>query len=116
MNLTVAPHSGYTVAKTEGYIDETAREPFRDQLHPIVGQRNVRLIMDLSGSNRINSQGLGHLVTLVVHANTNSSRVIFCCVPSFLAIVFETSKLNSFFEIVKTMDDAIASLADPQRA
>src|SRR5688572_29761985 len=99
MNLTIESHPNCKLAKTEGYIDETAREAFRDSLHPIVGERNARLIIDLSSSTRINSSGLGHLVTLVVHANTNSSRVVLCCVPPFLSMVFETSKLNTFFDI-----------------
>jgi|GEM_PF-1161701 len=114
MNLTIESHSGYKLAKTEGYIDESAREVFRDALHPIVGERNARLIIDLSGSTRINSSGLGHLITLVVHANTNSSRVILCCVPPFLSMVFETSKLNTYFDIAKTVDDAVASLTEKQ--
>ena len=114
MNLTFESHPGFTLVKTEGYIDESAREAFRDSLHPIVGERNARLIIDLSGSTRINSPGLGHLITLVVHANTNSSRVILCCVPPFLSMVFETSKLNTYFSISKTLDEAVASLSDKQ--
>jgi len=111
MKLTIESPPGYTLAKTEGYIDESAREVFRDTLHPIVGERGARLVIDLSNSPRINSSGLGHLVTLVVHANTNASRVVLCCVPTFLTMVFETSKLNTFFTIAKSVDDAVASFS-----
>jgi len=51
--------TAFTVASTKGNLDEFAREPFRDKLHPLVGQRGTRLIVDLSGSQRVNSPGIG---------------------------------------------------------
>jgi anti-anti-sigma factor len=116
MNLSITNHSGYTLAETEGHFDESVRDIFREQLHPIVGERGSKLIIDLSSSTRINSQGLGHLVTLVVHANTNGSRVLLCCVPPFLAMVFSASKLDTFFQILPTVEDAVAGLGEPQSA
>lgn len=116
MKLSITNHPGYTLARTEGQFDESVRETFREELHPIVGERGSRLIIDLSSSVRINSQGLGHLVTLVVHANTNGSRVILCCVPPFLAMVFSASKLDAFFAIQPTVEDAVAALGEPQSA
>jgi anti-anti-sigma factor len=107
MKVTLTPHDGYTIARTEGVLDEDAREVFRENLHPIVGERGGKLILDLSGSTRINSQGLGHLVTLVVHANTNASRVVMCQVPPFIGMVFSVSKLNTFFDIVDTQEQAV---------
>ena len=60
--IDIKRRDGVTVASTKGPIDETAREPFRELLHPLVGQKGSRLVVDLSGSPRINSAGLGNLV------------------------------------------------------
>ena len=56
---------------------------------------------------RINSSGLSHLVMLVTNANTNSSRVVLAAPSPFLAVVFNRSKLEQFFEVAETMAEAI---------
>lgn len=110
MKIKLTQCDGYTLAETDGPVDDDAREAFREHLHPIVGERGGKLVIDLSNSPRINSPGLGHLVTLVVHANTNASRVILCSPPPFVDMVFSVSKLNTFFTIAPTRDEAVARL------
>ena len=111
MELTLATHDGYVLAKTKGPLDDSARQPFRDQLHPLFAQAGTRLIIDLGGSPRINSQGIGNLVALVADANTNSSRVIFCNLMPFVATVISVTRLDKFFEIAGTLNDAIARVS-----
>ena len=112
MELTLSKHDGQVIAHTSGPLDESARQPFRDRLHPIVAASGSRLIIDLSQSPRINSQGLANLVTLVAHANTSGSRVVLRNVPPFVAVVFNVTRLNQFFEIEgEEPGDATLSLA-----
>lgn len=99
MQLTLTRAADHTLAHTSGPIDETAREAFRETLHPIVAQPGSKLIIDLMNSPRINSQGVSNLVTLVAHANTSGSRVILRNVPTFIAVVFSVTRLDQFFEI-----------------
>lgn len=111
MDLTLSQHEDHVIAHTSGLLDESARQPFREHLHPIVGNSGGRLIIDLSQSPRINSQGLSNLVTLVAHANTSGSRVVLRNVPPFVAVVFNVTRLNQFFEIEGAKAAAPASLA-----
>jgi len=108
MTLTVTHHAGYVLARTSGPLDERARDEFREQLHPLVAQRGTRLILDLADSLRINSPGIGNLVALVADANTNDSRVIFCCPSTFIAGVLAVTKLDTYFEVAPSLEDAIA--------
>lgn len=110
MNLNVCHEDGYVLATTTGPIDESAEDVFRNQLHPLVARRGTRLILDLSGSRRINSTGISRLVLLVTDANTNNSRVIFAAPSSFVDGVFRVSHLDRFFEIVESVVDAIDKL------
>jgi anti-anti-sigma factor len=107
MELHVSHESGYVLASTSGPIDGSAGALFREYLHPLIGQSGTKLVLDLSKSDRINSAGIGELVLLVSHANTNSSRVILAaCVP-FVSIVFNRSGLDRFFERAETAAEAI---------
>lgn len=102
MQLTLTHGDDHTLAHTTGPIDESAREVFRESLHPIVAQPGSKLIIDLTNSPRINSQGVSNLVTLVAHANTSGSRVILRNVPTFITVVFSVTRLDQFFEIAQS--------------
>jgi len=110
MYLNVCHEDGCVLATATGPIDESAEDVFRDQLHPLVARRGTKLILDLSGSRRINSTGISRLVLLVTDANTKSSRVIFAAPTSFVDGVFRVSHLDRFFEIAESVADAIGML------
>lgn len=108
MELTLKNHEGFTVAAISGPLDDTAREAFREHLHPIVGQPNSRLILDLADSQRINSPGIGNLVALNADANTHDSRVVLCNLQPYVAMVIGVTKLDRFFTIAGDLSDASA--------
>lgn len=96
------------MASTKGVLDETARDGFREKLHPLVGQKGTRLIIDLAGSPRVNSPGIGNMVALNADANTNDSRVVFCNMQPYVSMVISVTKLDKFFSIVPDLDAAVA--------
>ena len=108
MELTLTTRDGFTVAATSGPLDDTARELFRAQLHPLVGVKGTRLIIDLSGSQRVNSPGIGNLVALTADANTNDSRVVFCNLQPYVSMVISVTKLDRFVTLVSDLDAAVA--------
>jgi len=112
MELNVSHETGYVLAATAGPIDDSAGDLFRQYLHPLVGQPGTNLVLDLSKSNFITSKGLGQLVSLAVHANTSSSRVILAGSPPFISVVLDRSKLTQFFETAPSAADAIRRIMD----
>jgi len=112
MELKISHEEGYVLAATVGTVDEAAREPFRELLHPLIGQRGTRIVLDLSQSNFINSNGIAHLVSLVTHANTSGSRVILAACSPFISEVLNRCKLNRFFEMADSVPDAIRRVLD----
>ncbi len=112
MELQLSHEDGYVLAATAGPIDDSAGELFREYLHPLVGQSGTRLVLDLARSERINSAGIGQLVSLVSNANTNSSRVILAAASPFVSIVFTRSGLDRFFDLVDGVPEAIRRVLD----
>jgi anti-anti-sigma factor len=108
MEIKLSTRDGLTIAETIGPIDETARESFRELLHPLVGKKGTRLIIDLGGSPRINSAGIGNLVALTADANTNDSRVILCRPQTFVTTVLSITKLDRFFIVTPDLESAVA--------
>jgi anti-anti-sigma factor len=113
MDLKVFRHDDYVVARLGGNLDETARDPFREHLHPLFATKGTNLIVDLSDSPRVNSAGIGNLVALVADANTNDSRVILCSLQPYVSMVISVTKLDRFFEIAADLDEAIIWTREP---
>jgi len=110
MELKVSHEEGYVLAATTGPIDDSARELFGEYLHPLVGQSGTRVVLDLSRSNFITSNGIGQLVSVVTHANTKDSRVVLAACSPFICVVLARCKLNKFFEMADTVPDAVRLL------
>jgi anti-sigma B factor antagonist len=108
MQLKLSSQDGCTIAASSGPLDETAREPFREHLHPLVGNKGARLVLDLAGSQRVNSAGIGNLVALTADANTNDSRVVLCNLQPYVETVISITKLDRFFLIAADVAAAIA--------
>ena len=108
MQLDVSHEDGYILARTSGPVDDSAGELFRQYLHPLVGQRGTKVVLDLSKSERINSLGLGQLAILVANANTNSSRVVLAACTPFVSIVLDRSKLDAFFQTAASVSEAVS--------
>jgi anti-anti-sigma factor len=116
MEVNVDRHDGYVVARTGGNLDETARDPFREHLHPLFAVKGIRLIVDLSDSPRINSAGVGNLVALAADANTNDSRMILCSLQPYVSMVISVTKLDRFFEIAASVEEAISRSREPRQS
>jgi anti-anti-sigma factor len=108
MELTLDLEDGIPVAHTLGPLDETARGVFREHLHPLVGKPGGRLVLDLAGSPRINSAGIGNLVALTADANTNESLVVLCNLQPYVEMVVRVTKLDRYFAVEPDVPAAVA--------
>ena len=108
--LTVSPQQGYVLAVSSGRIDDSADSVFREHLFPLLAKAGTNVVLDLSQSPFISSRGIGNLVALVAHANTNSSRVILAACSPFLSIVFTRCKLENFLETAASVEAAVQRL------
>jgi anti-sigma B factor antagonist len=70
----------------------------------------IRIVLDLSHVGFVGSLGIGDLVRIVTQANTLGGRVILAGPTPFVAGVLKTTKLDKFFEICATTEEATARL------
>ena len=106
MKLKLFPEEGYVLAATVGNLDETAKQPFRESLHPLVGQSGTKVVLDLSQSDFSNSSGIAQLISLVTHATACGSRVILAACSPFVLEVLDRCTLDTFFEMADSVPDA----------
>ena len=112
MDITVTPQDGHVLVKLFGPMGEESRELFREQLHPRIGENGERFLIDLAEVQRINSPGVGSLVALAADANTHGGRVILCSPSSFVTVVLNVTRLNTFFEIAESVEEGRKRLSE----
>jgi anti-anti-sigma factor len=116
MKLNISHEDGYVLAATLGIVDNAARELFRESLHPLIGQSGTNMVLDLSQSSYITSDGIGQLVSVVTHANSSGSRVVLAACSPFISEAMKRCKLNRFFEMADNVPDAIGRVRESTAA
>lgn len=91
--------------------DLTDGQALIDQVSPYLDAELPRIVIDLSGVGMVSSSGLGVLVRLTAEVNTQQGRLVLADPSPFITSVLETTKLNSFFEIHRSVDAAVAAVS-----
>ncbi len=107
MKIDIDESGPFVLAKLSGDLDTESSETFSRSLEEHVGKP---LLLDLSGVELISSSGLGAIINLVVRARTCGGHVILVSPSVFVQGVFETTRLDTWFDISATLEDAAARL------
>ncbi|NOX57657.1 MAG: STAS domain-containing protein [Planctomycetes bacterium] len=104
---------GVSVIAMSGELGSHSEDAIRDQLHPIVGERSAKVIVDMTHVKTIDSSGLSHLIGLVTHARMANSRVVLSGPSSFVRGVLEVTQLDRWFELADSVEQAGKLFAEP---
>jgi anti-sigma B factor antagonist len=95
-----------TVVVLEGDVDLNQSSSLLAALTDVVNERPKRLMLDLNAVPYMDSSGLGTLVQVLRHVNTYKGKMVFFGLSSRVRSVFEITKLDKFFTICDTEEQA----------
>jgi anti-sigma B factor antagonist len=95
-----------TVVRLGGEIDLNSAPAFRTSLLEFVAQRPQRVILDLANVTYIDSSGVGTIVEFKRRLERSGGRVILAALQARVKSVFEITRLDRFFIIVESLDEA----------
>jgi len=110
MKLAVENRENYTIVRCHGLVDASLREESDEVVHPLIESHTARVLFDLSGVDRITSEGLSVFVSLVARANSKGSRIVFAAPTPFVKAVLETTQLIKFLETEDTIEQGVDRL------
>ena len=116
MMIDIEDHDGIKLLRLEGELTGGEGNTLVDTVTDLLAGHNARIVLELSKVQYINSAGLSDLVRLVAQANVQEARVILANPSAYLAGVLEMTRLDRFFEIRPTANDALETLAQQTRA
>jgi len=92
-----------------GEVTLDASPRFHSRLIAVLEGSPERLVIDLTAVTHIDSAGVGTLVEVYRRVKTAGDKMFLVGLSPRVRGVFEITKLDRFFSILKTADEALAS-------
>ena len=83
-------------------------EPFRQAMNKLVNGTKKQLILNLVGTNYINSAGLGIIAEGAMDARRNQKEVVITDIQPSVKEIFSIVKFTSFMKMFESEQEAIA--------
>lgn len=102
------PEDGVVVLIPRSDIDMSRSPELRTVIRQEMGGSTHKVVIDLDGVEYMDSSGLATLVEAMRNANNDKSRLVLCNMNPKVSAIFEIARLDSFFSIVASRDEAIS--------
>lgn len=112
MNIEVTEQDGIKILRLSGELTDAAESLVVETASAALPGRGARAVIDLSGVPYVNSVGLSALVRINAQANVQEQRVKFAAPAPAVANIFVATRLDRFFDVRESVDEAIAALHD----
>ncbi len=81
----------------------------KEQLNNLFDRPNVRLILNLTGINFVDSSGFGVFLSVMKTANINRGQFKMCSINKEVMELIKLLQLQNVFEISDNLDDCLKS-------
>jgi anti-sigma B factor antagonist len=104
-----------TVLRLSGRLEiEEGDLLFRDYVNRLIAEDRVKIVLDLSDVTRIDSAGLGMLVSKYLSARKNGGTIKLLNLTQHSDHLMDITRLASIFEIFDEEEAALRSFSTPQ--
>lgn len=102
------PEQGVVVLAPTSDIDMSRSPDLRTAIRQEMGSGVHKMVIDLDEVEYMDSSGLATLVEAMRNAGGGKTRLVICNMNQKVSAIFEIARLDSFFSIVASREDAIS--------
>lgn len=102
------PEQGIVVIYPSADIDMSRSPELRTSIRQEMGTGVHKLIVDLEDVHYMDSSGLATLVEAMRNASNSDTKLVICNMNQKVSAIFEIARLDTFFSIVASRDEAIS--------
>ena len=107
--IQISHQDQVALVKVSGEIDLHRSPALHDQLIELCRGKPPLLVIDLEGVDYMDSSGVGTLVHAYRLVKDYGGRMMLASMKSRVRSVFEISRLDRYFQIYDTVEEAISS-------
>jgi anti-sigma B factor antagonist len=109
MEITEARINDISLLELSGRLDATCSGQLKDAVSAMIDAQKMKILIDLSAVNFIDSSGLGILVGCMRSATKAGGKLKITSLQENPQKLFEVTRLDRVFEIFDNRDSAIKS-------
>ncbi len=114
MKIAEAQSGDVTVLRLSGRLElEDGDLVFRDYVNRLVAEGRVKIVLDLKDVSRIDSAGLGMLVSKYLTTQKSGGTIKLVCLSQRSDHLMDITRLATVFEIFHDEADALRSFGAP---
>ena len=98
-----------SMLRATGDVDMSGSPALREGLRQLLQAKPKRLIVDLGGVDYMDSSGVATLVEAMKNARASGTKLILCAMRPRVRGIFEIARLDKYFSIFETPDQALSS-------
>ncbi len=102
------PEQGVVVLVPNSDIDMSRSPELRSVLRQEMGTSVHKVVVDLDDVQYMDSSGLATLVEAMRNAGGSNTKLVICNMNPKVSAIFEIARLDSFFSIVDSREEAIS--------
>jgi stage II sporulation protein AA (anti-sigma F factor antagonist) len=111
LSVTVSEHAdGVFVVALVGELDLVSADELETRLEALIAASNVRLVIDLSGVDFVDSSGLNLFVTTARAAEAHGGRLLLAAPTPNIARVFEVVQIAESVSVEPTVGLALGRI------
>jgi anti-sigma B factor antagonist len=107
-NIEVGDRGGFATVTVGGQVDLETAPQLRACLLDLATEGKVRILVDLTGTDFLDSTGLGALVAGLKRVRLRDGEIRLVIVSRSVRKVFEITSLDRVFPIFEDLDGALA--------
>ena len=116
IDLNLETVAGAVIVRPSGEIDLNNSPSLRDQLRPLADGQTANVIFDLSAVTHLDSSAVGTLIEFKRNVNAYGGEIVLAGLQPVVRGMFEIAKLDHFFAIVTSAEDARHARKEPSRS
>lgn len=114
MNVTSEMVGNINVIAVYGELDASNVNDFKNFVLPLLASP-IKLIIDLSHTQFVDSSGLGAMISCQRHAAAAGGKLKLCCMSKPVRAAFELVRLQFIFDIKETREEAIHEFSEADK-
>ncbi len=108
VDIKTSRHGDAALLRAVGDVDMSGSPLLRESLRQMLQAKPSRLIVDLGGVEYMDSSGVATLVEAMKNARAGGTKLALCAMKPRVRGIFEIARLDKYFAIFDTADQALA--------
>lgn len=115
MIANVSHQDGVTVIEIAGRFDALTAPQIKLELHKLIQDGDIRMVLNLQKMDFIDSAGLGVLVSCLRRTAAEGGDLRLAEVPPFCRSIFELTRLTRVFDVTETAAQAVRAASQKEK-